>query len=307
MSHPNTPGIRNVGVGLAAAGLVALVACTSSADGRAATSSTAPADVSTSSTAPADHRSAATGSFDDLIDVGGHSLHLVCEGSGEPAVIVEMGAGAQVRDWIGIVDALAHDRRACVYERAGIGESEAGPETLSAQQVADELHTMLTSADLPTPMIVVSHSLGGLDAQALAQRHPDDVAALVFAEPRTAEYQLGYRDNLTDEERAIDGRETKFAIESLPFGPEIAAIDDSAAAVDDAGSLPDVPVIVLSAGVPFPDASEADQAFWLATHQHLAAQVSDGTATVVAGADHDIFRSKRQAILDAVDEISNQI
>ena len=46
---------------------------------------------------------------------------------------------------------------------------------------------------------------------------------------------------------------------------------------------------------------------WLATHQHLAAQVSDGRATVVAGADHDIFRSKRQAILDAVDEISNRI
>lgn len=250
---------------------------------------------------------APTAPVDVNIDVAGRRLHLVCKGSGGPPVLVEMGAGAEVGAWSGIVDALAQDRRACVYERAGIGESEPGSEPRTAQRAADELHTLLEAADMAGPVIVLSHSLGGLVAQAFAQRHPDDVAALVFVEPRTAEYQLGYRENLTEDELALDEASTQAAIDSLSFGPELEAIDASAAAVDAAGPLPDVPVIVLSAGIPCPDESQADQAFWLATHEQLAAQVTNGTARVVADGDHDMFLSKPQALLDAVGEVSDQL
>jgi len=241
--------------------------------------------------------------FDGVVPVAGHDVHLVCRGAGSPTVLLELGAGQTASAWNGTLPALAEERRACLYERAGTGESEPGAEPRTAQVIADELHELIGTAGLAPPIVLVSHSLGGLDAQAFAQQYPDEVAGLVFIEPRTAEYQLGYRDNLTADELAVDQRDLEGAIDDAPFGPELAVIDDSAEAVVAAGDLPDVPVVVLSAGVAFPDQSEADRAFWLQTHENLAAQVGDGRQVVVEGADHEIWRTDQEAVLTAVDDV----
>jgi hypothetical protein len=56
-----------------------------------------------------------------LIDVGGHRLHLHCTGSGSPTVVLEPGLGeaSSVMGWI--APAVARDTRVCVYDRAGRG------------------------------------------------------------------------------------------------------------------------------------------------------------------------------------------
>ena len=59
-----------------------------------------------------------------LIDVGRHSLHLNCRGSGSPTVIVEPAAGGMSSDLAWITPAVARDTRVCVYDRAGRGWSE---------------------------------------------------------------------------------------------------------------------------------------------------------------------------------------
>src|SRR4051794_30271735 len=59
-----------------------------------------------------------------LIDVGGHSLHLSCRGSGSPTVIIEPGAGGSSSDLAWITPVVARDTRVCVYDRAGRGFSE---------------------------------------------------------------------------------------------------------------------------------------------------------------------------------------
>jgi pimeloyl-ACP methyl ester carboxylesterase len=246
---------------------------------------------------------AAGADFDGVVPVAGHDVHLLCQGEGAPTVMIEMGAGQSVSAWNGTQPVLAESQRTCVYERAGTGDSEPGEEPRTAQAIADELHELIVTAGLETPIVLLSHSLGGLDAQAFAQQYPDDVAGLVFVEPRTAAYQLGYRDNLTEDELAIDDRDIEDMVANAPFGAEVAVADDSAAAVVEAGDLPDVPVIVLSAGVGFPDQSEVDRAFWLQTHEDLAAQVADGTVIVVDGAEHEIWRSHQEAVVDAVAEV----
>src|SRR5512133_598590 len=59
-----------------------------------------------------------------LIDVGGHSLHLRCTGSGTPTVVLEPGAGEMSSNLGWIAPAVARDTRVCVYDRAGRGWSE---------------------------------------------------------------------------------------------------------------------------------------------------------------------------------------
>jgi pimeloyl-ACP methyl ester carboxylesterase len=246
-------------------------------------------DASTATTIPA------TGDFDGLVEVAGHDVHVKCYGSGEPTIMVELGAGPTLSSWSTTMQALADGVRVCGYERAGTGRSEPGDEPRTSQVIADELSELLANARISTPIVLVSHSLGGQHAQAFAQRHPDEVAGLVFLDPRTAEFQLGYRDTLTPAELEEDQQQVEEIIEREPFGPEIAAEDEGAEAIVAAGDLPDVPVRVLT--------SDGPHDLWVVTHEHLAAQVTDGEQRVVRGADHEIWVDDLQAVLDAVAEV----
>ena len=125
---------------------------------------------------------AAGANFDGVVPVAGHDVHLLCQGQGTPTVMIEMdgpvGIGLEQAQTV-----LAESQRTCVYERAGTGESEPGEEPRTAQAIADELHELIETAGLETPIVLLSHSLGGLDAEAFAQQYPDEVAGLVFVEP----------------------------------------------------------------------------------------------------------------------------
>ena len=60
----------------------------------------------------------------ELIDVGGHGLHLSCTGSGSPTVVLQAGGGEMSSAFGWITPAVARDTRVCVYDRAGHGRSE---------------------------------------------------------------------------------------------------------------------------------------------------------------------------------------
>lgn len=97
-----------------------------------------------------------------LIDVGGHRLHLDCTGSGSPPVVVMPGAGGMSSDLGLITPAVAPDTRVCVYDRAGRGWSEPTDTPQDASQIATDLHTLLRRGDVPGPYVLAGHSFGGL-------------------------------------------------------------------------------------------------------------------------------------------------
>jgi len=221
--------------------LVAMVvACGGGSNGARPSRSATPAtSAGAAAPAPAEDRT---------VDIGGRSLHLVCQGSGSPTVLIEMGAGQSVAEWNGLQPELAKTDRTCVYERAGSGTSPSGPQPRTAQAVASDLQALVDKAPIPTPFVLLSHSLGAMYAQLFAATHPNEIAGLLFLDPRTAEFQLGYRDTLTPDERAADEADNNQAIKNETFGPEIAGADESASQVVAAGPLPRVPLIVLTAG-----------------------------------------------------------
>ena len=84
-----------------------------------------------------------------LIDVGGHRLHLSCTGSGSPTVVLEPGAGGVSSDLGWITPAVARETRVCVYDRAGRGWSEPADTPQDATQIATDLHTLLQRGQFP--------------------------------------------------------------------------------------------------------------------------------------------------------------
>jgi pimeloyl-ACP methyl ester carboxylesterase len=115
-----------------------------------------------------------------LVDVGGHRMHLHCTGSGSPTVILEPGQGGASSDLGWVAPAVARDSTVCVYDRAGRGWSDPADGPQDAAQIAADLHTLLERAEVPGPYVLAGHSFGGLYVQTFAATYPDQVAGLIL-------------------------------------------------------------------------------------------------------------------------------
>jgi pimeloyl-ACP methyl ester carboxylesterase len=138
-----------------------------------------------------------------LIDVGGRSLHIICEGprSNGPTVVFEAGAFGFSADW-GAVQPMVTARgwRSCAYDRAGLGFSDTGPAPRDAMSITADLERLLKTAGEPGPFILTGHSMAGLYAPLYARRFPDQVAGLVLADPSVADFEPeGLMDRLSED------------------------------------------------------------------------------------------------------------
>lgn len=115
-----------------------------------------------------------------LVDVGGHRLHIHCTGTGSPTVVIEAGLGDWSTGWNVVQQGVAKATRVCTYDRAGWGWSDAGPLPRDAMQFAEELHTLLQNARVAGPYVMVGHSLGGFTVRVFVHEYAPEVAGVVL-------------------------------------------------------------------------------------------------------------------------------
>jgi pimeloyl-ACP methyl ester carboxylesterase len=245
-----------------------------------------------------------------LIDVGGHRLHLNCTGSGSPTVILEPGLGEVSSAMAWIAAGIAQDSRVCVYDRAGRGWSDAADGPQDAVQTATDLHTLLNQAHIPGPYVLVGHSFGGLYVSPSLPTTPirslgmvllDSTAPVVGPAPATnrsddfvrrismlvaATANLGAAHLLGDPYDSLPPRSrdevratvsTAHSVQSYinEFREGAAATHQAATLVDFAGK----PSIVVTAG-------RGHDESWLAAQDKLAALSTNSQHRVVVDATH---------------------
>lgn len=118
----------------------------------------------------------------EMVDVGGYRLHLYCQGTGSPTVVIEAGQGDFGLSWSLVQPELAQTSHVCVYDRAGLGWSDPSPRPRTLETMVDELYTLLTNAGIPGPYVLVGHSLGGMAVRLYAHHYPQDVAGMVLVD-----------------------------------------------------------------------------------------------------------------------------
>ncbi len=279
-----------------------------------------------------------------LVDVGGYRLHLHCMGDvveGQPTVVLEGGRGSSAYDWTLVQREIAGFARVCSYDRAGYGWSEPGPPPRSGEHLADELHRLLLKAGEPGPYLLVAHSHGAHTARLFARRQPDAVAGMVLLDARPDD--IGSLPVLGDLDRAnrrlrlvpllarlgliramgrsvlpppFRERLPHYPVTVLFQGRFFAALnrearmtDQTDAQVRSAGSLHDLPLIVIRHGIPdlFADldAERAQQAEaqWCAAQDRLAALSSQGRVRVAEHSGHHIMIEQPELVVEAVREI----
>jgi len=125
---------------------------------------------------------AATPPPGQLVDVGGHRLHLWCTGHGAPTVILDTGLGGTTADWGFVQPDVARFARVCAYDRAGMGYSDRGPSPRTARRIANELAELLARSGNTGPVVLVGASIAGFGVRVFASEHPDRVAGLVLVD-----------------------------------------------------------------------------------------------------------------------------
>lgn len=131
-------------------------------------------------------------------DVGGRRLLLHRSGSGSPAVVLLPGGGTVGLDYVNVQERAAELTTSVLYDRAGTGWSERVELPRTSAQVTDGLRELLRTADVPSPYLLVGHSLGGLYARHYAQRFPDEVAGLLLLDPAHEDYNTYMPQQLVD-------------------------------------------------------------------------------------------------------------
>ena len=225
----------------------------------------------------------------ELVDVGGHSLHINCVGEGSPTVILESGSGATSVDWANIQPEVANTTRVCAYDRAGSGWSETGPGPGDPQQIAGELHTLLGNAGIDGPYVLVGHSFGGLYVRMYAELYPNEVEGMVLVDSSHPEQS----------KRSAEAQAASSA-EEFRATPET-----SAQVLLSTQSLGDKPLAVITAG-------EQQEPIWFELQEELAALSSDSVHRVVEGATHGSLLDDQRdaqvtsmAILEVVEAVRN--
>jgi pimeloyl-ACP methyl ester carboxylesterase len=117
-----------------------------------------------------------------LIDAGGHRLKIDCTGSGSPTVVLESGLGDVLVEWQAVQPQVSTLTRVCSYDRAGYGDSDAGPFPRTSSQIARELHALLQNAGERPPFILVGHSFGGYNVRVFNGQYSNEVVGMVLVD-----------------------------------------------------------------------------------------------------------------------------
>jgi pimeloyl-ACP methyl ester carboxylesterase len=275
----------------------------------------------------------------ELVDIGGYKMHIDCTGQGSPTVILESGLGDSYISWQKVQPQIAQFTRVCSYDRSGLGYSDSSPHPRTSENIAEELHTLLHHAGIPSPYILVGHSMGGFDARLYTSLYRNEVAGMVLVDSSHPEQ----RERLPPAVLDLDAswvRQQEFLEFTMPFGiprllgvcdsdPEVRAAEcnfhsareavaelksasESAAQTARTGPFGDLPLTVLSSDPdhPRPDLPEdlvkPTNDAWQQMQAELSHLSTKGTRVVAKGSGHYIQIDRPGVVIEAVHNIVDQ-
>lgn len=256
-----------------------------------------------------------------MVSVDGGEMHIRCDGTGSPTVVLEAGATGFSGTWAWVQANVARETRVCSYDRRGMGWSSETEEPRDGETIARELKELLDRAGEKGPYVMVGHSLGGVLIRVFQKKYPDSVSGMVFVDSshpdQLERFPADFVNQFRDFVSMIDWapsvarlgvlRATNLvggSAAGLPeddynaavafgtsirhlrtSGRELAEWDKTMGQARVSPSLGEMPVTAISATI-MPDAPEGVVPINHEMHRELARLSSRGNHFVVDGSDH---------------------
>jgi len=222
--------------------------------------------------------------------------------------------GETSQAWGKIQPIVAGFAQVVSYDRAGMGQSEPGPEPRTPKQVAKELERLLKKAEILPPYVLVGSSLGGIHMLTFASLYPNDVAGLVFVDAKDGTSFDAWRDDLDQEKynELFTGYDTYMSKATGAVKAEWESLKSSIGKSGKLEGLPNVPVIVLSS-IRLSDAEkqwgitpEVIQSS-LGVHKSLVEQFPQGTLITTEKSGHRIHDEEPELVIDSIRKIVDAV
>jgi pimeloyl-ACP methyl ester carboxylesterase len=227
-------------------------------------------------------------SRDALLTVNGQKLHIETFVASGPTVVFEAGLGNDSTTWRLVAGPIATFARVVLYDRAGLGQSlpMMKKSVVTADEVATNLHGLLTAADIRPPYILVGHSLGGLYVQMFARKYPKEVSGVVLLDSSSPDAP----SELKTRARLEPGTAAYFEEEGIA---------ESNRQVVNGGPFPDVPLTVIAATDHGPFFKEWEPTL-MRLQRQLATLSPQASFIVAQGSGHDVQVDRPELVIDAV-------
>ena len=252
------------------------------------------------------------GRIEGMVDVGGRSLYIKCEGEGSPTIILEsswyLTSGFWNKD--NVFSNLAGITRTCQYDRANVGKSDPAPTPRTTQDMVNDLHALLVNAQISGPYVLVGSDIGGWINRLFAGQYLEEVAGMVLLDSFHPDQNLNISaafptatPNESAELTAERNFWESFYQDGIAEDSEGWNLETSAEQVRAVTSLGDIPLRVLSADkgywrtfehfsnmslyIDSPEKNKILDETWLDMQQELASLSSEGIQkTLGSGIKH---------------------
>jgi len=239
--------------------------------------------------------------------LGKSRIYYYQEGTGKPAVIFVSGMAHDHVTWKAVQDSVSRMTFTLSYDRAGLGASEYHGEKKDLASMANELDELLMRSSVPSPFILVGHSLGCQIIKKYSSLYPEKISGLVFVDPGYNESILQSRlpDSIWNKRtEMIKTYQTEF---NKAQNEENQNRNKSCEEADKITQLPRVPVVLLTATMVtgFP-ASEMEQQVKRERHLLWLESVPEAKHILVNTSWHYIHTDAPAEVVKAIEPLLNK-
>jgi pimeloyl-ACP methyl ester carboxylesterase len=107
-------------------------------------------------------------------------IHWYTQGSGETTIIIDHSLGG-IEGYL-LIDKLAKLGRVVIFDRPGYGWSKPNWQPRTSHQISTELQSLLQTAQIQPPYILVGDSFGSYNMRLFAHSYPQQVSGLIMTD-----------------------------------------------------------------------------------------------------------------------------
>jgi len=256
--------------------------------------------------------------YGNFVTVDGRKIWVEKYGKGSPAVILINGGGETIRQWNKNIPAIEKFTTVIAYDRQGLGRSELiDRKPRTAKAIVDWLEIILKKINVKPPYVLVGHSIGGLYLSYFARRYPKQVAGIVTIDGNN-KFQVMLNELNTKgmsqkeiarlkkimlhpthlievtkqaaqflKQKKLTPKQKATLIEDL----EVMGKPASAKEIQQAGKLPNVPLVALT---------EGNDSIWHSIVKQFADEVPCSVFKVVPNSSHHIMIDRPIVVNNAI-------
>lgn len=230
-------------------------------------------------------------------------MHLYCQGSGSPTVVLIAGLGGGVDSWRRVQPGLSLFTRVCSFDRLTRKLYPDIP-VHTTRTTVTALHALLRKAHVAPPYVLVGASIGGWDTRLYLGMYRHQVAGVVFVD-------AGHPDAYTRLAALLPPGRRLFFDEEIQANPqhlENLDIQRSSAQVRAVKTFGSIPLIVLVHGrVPTVEghhmglaATRRLEAAWREMQAELRSLSTNNMEVIALASDHHIALRQPALVIAAV-------